>query len=494
MKTQLLLIVLSITIFFSFDLIAQANWQNDIVTIHGKIVNFNKSADCKVIQFYFKNDLTNRYVQNIYTAEIDREGGFKLTVSLHYPLDFTIIYKSRDILLCKPGDSLFIEIEDENIYVTKGTRLKENVLLKDFFQGFSSKKYYDETRDNALTHKSPNDFKAYILGRENEYRTYWRKFKKTNKTTSFFNEWVEDFLKYETLSDLMIYPSCYARENNMEEDSLALPIDYYDRIKKCNLNDCHLISSRHADFLNDYYRWVLSYPRDSVAKSKEYFHNQGIATGAGILLRMICRNSNGFAQNLALTKFYLDAIEGKQLDVFEALYDSTLITDPFFNAIIVGKHIKLKEYMANQITEGVNIQTIKSSIVKGLIDTLLTKYTGEIIYIDFWAPWCSPCMGEMPFSKKLQEKFKKKDVVFLYLANRCTESSWKATIANEELTGEQILLTDDQYAILAAEFGIIGIPHYVLIDKKGTIVSKNAPRPSQEVAISKSINDLLWNQ
>ena len=120
--------------------------------------------------------------------------------------------------------------------------------------------------------------KPYITGRENEFRTYWNEFKKSKKTTAFFNEWVEVYLKYETLSDLMIYPMCYARENMIKEDSFELPIEYYDKLEKYNLNDCSIISPRHADFLYDYCRWVLSNPRDSVTKANDYFHNQGIVS------------------------------------------------------------------------------------------------------------------------------------------------------------------------------------------------------------------------
>lgn len=483
MKSKILLTILSINALISINTNAKTNWITDTVYIKGNVINFNKLTDNKTVQFYFKNDLTNRKGQNIYTAKIDNRGGFGMKVPVMFSLDFTIDYKSHQNFICAPGDSLCIEVENNKINVANGTRKVDNELLKKFIQNLPNKKHYDETRDFALTQKLPDDFKDYIEHREFEFKTYWDGFKKANKTTSFFNAWADDYIKYKTLSDLMIYPSCYAREHLIEMDSLKLPNDYYDFLDKTDINDLAFITGAHADFLALYQRWLIEYPVDSAKSAEHHFCNENIIAGGKILLKMIIQKASGFTKELALTRFYLDAIEGKQLIEFEELYDSTLITYPFFKNIITEKHSDLKKYMANQITVGANLRSIN--------DTIITKYTGKVIYIDFWAPWCSPCMGEMPFSKQLQEEFKNKDVVFLYLASRCTESSWKSTIANEKITGEHILLTKDQYATLASEFGITGIPHYVLIDKNGNIVSKSAPRPSQKAKIAKSINDLL---
>jgi len=483
MNLKFQLIIFSIIILIAPGINAELNWKTDTVYIKGKVINFNKLTDNKTVQFYFKNDLTNRKGQNIYTAKVDDRGGFAMKVPVMFSLDFTIDYTSYQNFICAPGDSLSIEIENNKINVVNGTRRIDNELLKKFMQNLPNKKHYDTTRDFALTQKLPNDFKDYIEHRQNEFRTYWNGFKKANKTTSFFNAWADDYIKYETLSDLMIYPSCYAREHSIDRDSLNLPNDYYDFLDKTDINDLTFITGGHADFLALYQRWLTEYPVESAKSAEQHFCNENIIAGGKILLKMTLQKSSGFTKELALTKFFLDAIEGKQLIEFEELYDSTLIAYPFFKNIITEKHLDLKKYMANQITVGANILSIN--------DTLIAKYTGKVIYIDFWAPWCGPCMGEMPFSKQLQEEFKNKDVVFLYLASRCTESSWKSTIANENITGEHILLTKDQYATLASEFGITGIPHYVLIDKNGNIVSKSAPRPSQKAKIAKSINDLL---
>lgn len=83
------------------------------------------------------------------------------------------------------------------------------------------------------------------------------------------------------------------------------------------------------------------------------------------------------------------------------------------------------------------------------------------------------------------------DVVFLFRGNQCTEESWKATLANRKLTGEHILLTNDQYNILASQLGINGIPHYTLIDRRGNIVQKSATRPSNKAKLTEEIKQLL---
>ncbi|WP_432714522.1 TlpA family protein disulfide reductase [Pedobacter sp.] len=39
---------------------------------------------------------------------------------------------------------------------------------------------------------------------------------------------------------------------------------------------------------------------------------------------------------------------------------------------------------------------------------------GKVIFVNFWATWCPPCLAEMPAVSKLYERFKdRKEVVFL---------------------------------------------------------------------------------
>ena len=77
------------------------------------------------------------------------------------------------------------------------------------------------------------------------------------------------------------------------------------------------------------------------------------------------------------------------------------------------------------------------------------------------------------------------------MASRCKEQNWKATIANKNLSGEHILLNNDQYKEMTRLFGISGIPHYALINKKGEIAQYDAPRPSNRIQLINEIDKLL---
>ena len=48
----------------------------------------------------------------------------------------------------------------------------------------------------------------------------------------------------------------------------------------------------------------------------------------------------------------------------------------------------------------------------------LSEFKDKVIFINFWATWCGPCVGEMPEIQKFYDKFKDNDdVVFLIVSN-----------------------------------------------------------------------------
>jgi len=416
-----------------------------------------------------------------------------------------LIYGRRAKLFCSPGDSLFIEI-DATIFndlsntkpnnqffvrVIGGNRVKDNADLIAFMLSEPNTLYNGKFMSTAITSKSANDFKTFNIDRENEYRRFSISFKKQNQTSELINQWMDDYIKFQTWNDLFGYPFEHAYNNKISEASVVLPADYYDFLNNFPMNDNQVISTKHAYVLQNYSRFIIDNRKDTADNFCKIMKGMGIVPASKVEIQRICRETSGFTQNIVLTNFYLRLLKAQLLKEFEAIYDSSTISNSFFRSVINNEHLSLQKFIDKQVADGLNLKTISSNDVNNLIGTIRAKYSGKVIYIDFWAPWCAPCMAELSHSKELQEIYKNKDVVFLFLGNNCKEDSWKATIVNKKMTGEQMLLDDSQYEFLAEKFGITGIPHYVLIDKKGNLISKNATRPSEKELITKQINQLL---
>jgi thiol-disulfide isomerase/thioredoxin len=112
----------------------------------------------------------------------------------------------------------------------------------------------------------------------------------------------------------------------------------------------------------------------------------------------------------------------------------------------------------------------------------LSDHKGKVVYIDFWATWCGPCMAEIPHSKKLKEKFVGNDsIVFMYVSidNEEDMDTWKAVIKKKGLTGVQLIARNGGKEEKVGErYQLQFIPRFVLIDKKGKVAHFQAPNPS----------------
>jgi peroxiredoxin len=106
----------------------------------------------------------------------------------------------------------------------------------------------------------------------------------------------------------------------------------------------------------------------------------------------------------------------------------------------------------------------------------LKDFLGKIVYIDFWASWCGPCIYDMKFMDTLKAKFQD-ELVFIQISLD-SDTDWREAIKMYDVKG--INLRADEQSTITKNYGVTGIPAYYLIDKKGNFAVSQVSDPSND--------------
>jgi thiol-disulfide isomerase/thioredoxin len=100
---------------------------------------------------------------------------------------------------------------------------------------------------------------------------------------------------------------------------------------------------------------------------------------------------------------------------------------------------------------------------------MLAAFKGHYVLLNLWAPWCAPCVRELPALAKLKASVPRLDVVAVDVG-RGTATDARSFL---DAHGARALDTyvDSHIALLRA-FGAFGLPLTVLIDPQGREIGR----------------------
>lgn len=93
----------------------------------------------------------------------------------------------------------------------------------------------------------------------------------------------------------------------------------------------------------------------------------------------------------------------------------------------------------------------------------LSSVKGKVIFINFWATWCRPCLAEMPAIMRLRDQLKDQDIVF-YFASDEESDRIQSFIDKRNMEGTFVRIENPE------AIGIQALPTTFIFDKKGTLV------------------------
>ncbi len=232
-----------------------------------------------------------------------------------------------------------------------------------------------------------------------------------------------------------------------------------ENLQKIDLNEAFTDSvnafyKRHQEFVSQLYA-----ANRKAARIENLEKNLGVKVGICTDIMNAREACRGIAQEYTpVSDCDLSAIQNEITTPFISEYIA-LCNEQAKSKIKANKH--KSDYVKNEVPKTEADQ---------LFDSIMWKYRGKVVYVDFWATWCGPCRSSIEHIQPLKEEMADENVVFVYITNPSSpEKTWLNMIP--DIKGEHYRVSTDQWNFLSEKFNISGIPHYVLVGKNGDVIN-----------------------
>ena len=99
----------------------------------------------------------------------------------------------------------------------------------------------------------------------------------------------------------------------------------------------------------------------------------------------------------------------------------------------------------------------------------LRDYRGKLVFLNFWATWCTYCREEMPGMERLYREFKGRGLEILAVNVKDKRSDALAFIRELKLSYPMMMDPEGEVGLL---YGAWGMPATYLIDEKGMVLAR----------------------
>lgn len=434
---------------------------------------------------YYANLLD--YSQKIISARLDKDGNFTMNIPLSQPYTQLQIQHGDQAteIFIQPDADLKMAVNANSFdstltYSGKGAELA-NFMAKHMLESGFMVQFGSVIQ--PLNKKEPEEFKTAANAAMQKELDFLEQNKKG--LPDGFDKYWKAWYQYSIYSDMLRYSFMHAM---MKQKSMSVKLTKEDYKMAIDVpiafDDKYVGIPTYVMYVSDIYnnRYKAKIADDSTVSEvvKKEMQQKVVNEQAKQTMPAKTREYY-FANQLYSNVKYnsLTTVEKMYAD-FRKDYNTSAYDS------IIERVVGLKRKMAaGQPAMDFAFTTLEGKSMK------LSNLKGKVVYLDFWASWCGPCLRELPFAKKVKEHFKDKEVVFLNVSIDEDMNAWKNAVEKHSIGGIHTCEPGGWQAPAAKLYGVQGVPSYYLIDKQGKFAAETSPRPSETEALIKQIEALL---
>jgi thiol-disulfide isomerase/thioredoxin len=96
----------------------------------------------------------------------------------------------------------------------------------------------------------------------------------------------------------------------------------------------------------------------------------------------------------------------------------------------------------------------------------LDQFQGKVVYVDFWASWCGPCLKSFPFMEDLHRQYKDQGLVIVAINMDQDPQDAHKFLAEHPVT---FLVGQDREGTVAEQYGVTAMPSSFVVGRDGLI-------------------------
>jgi thiol-disulfide isomerase/thioredoxin len=455
----------------------------DVVKLSGKISN--QLADSVSVN-YDNGGIV--FEPTVVGAALTKDGQFTLTFSVKQPFTQVSFYHGNQttMLVVQPGDDLALTLDGNSFdsslrYDGKGKEIANFMALDMVAMGGM----YDFTgRAYGHLKEGGAEFEKSLALEQQKETEFYAKY--GEGLPPAFAAWWKNYYIYSAYQVMLNYPFMHEmalKQTNIQTRDVSKENFEVSAHVPMAFNDAFVSLSSYRQYATAYFMTQLTQAgviNSTNDNAKKYLQDDSVIAlvykhatpktaelTVGTLIFMHAQNTAAAHNEARIAQFKKRYPKSENIAVLEKRARAT-----------------------NELAEGKPEIDFAFKTMDGR-DMHLSDLKGSVVLIDFWASWCGPCKAQMPASRKLEEHFKDKKVVFLYVSVDEDADKWKEAIKKYDIKGLHTRVDGVWNAEAVKKYGINGVPSYFIVDKAGNFGVRDVPRPDQGDDLKAEIEKLL---